>query len=808
MAAALVALAWLLGVVAAALGGWVLIGAACVAIIPLAGLAQVWPLRRPRSTPDRAEAVSVQRILATLVVIAGGVGAVVLGGWRYDAAPGIDLGLARLNDGGSVQVRGVVAEEPEERETTTLYRIDVSAVFESGAWQAESGKVLMQGPLAPQLAYGDEVEATGKLETPPSFPDFDYRDYLASRGISSIMSFPKTHMVSHDNGSWLRSEMIDLRARLGRALSDVLPEPHSSLAAGILYGEKSSIPNDLLDDMNATGTSHLVAVSGQNVTIVAAMVIAALAWLIGRRPAAWVSLASIAGYTLLVGVQPSVIRAALMGGVYVLSVITGRQHTAWFALLLAAAGMTAVQPSVVDDVSFQLSFAATLGITTLSGPLAERMSFGSLRMSGLHNFPLTKPAIEMMSVTLAAIAFTVPITAVRFGQISLAAPVANLFVVPAFLLVGLTSGIAAALDLAAPGLAGLWAWIAWPPAEYMIEMIRLFARVPGSSMTLHGIKTWHAAALYVALAAGTWWLMRAPVQVVAPPPRPAPARRRLLLPTGGVATLVVLGAILGWLAVSQPESGRLSVTFLDVGQGDAILIEGPQGQRVLVDGGPGSQPITQALSRNLPFDSRRIDLMVLTHPQADHMAGLLTVLDRYRVGAVIDNPMPGGTVLYDEWEAALRESGVPVTMADRGQTVDLGDGAVLQVLAPDQGDPLLAAEQINTASTVVRVSMGETSFLLTGDLDEQGEDALIRSGSDLQSTVLKVGHHGSNTSSSPEFLARVQPSIDVIEVGASNHFGHPTQAVLDRLSGDAVYRTDEDGDVTVSTDGSRIWVSP
>jgi competence protein ComEC len=138
--------------------------------------------------------------------------------------------------------------------------------------------------------------------------------------------------------------------------------------------------------------------------------------------------------------------------------------------------------------------------------------------------------------------------------------------------------------------------------------------------------------------------------------------------------------------------------------------------------------------------------------------------------------------------------------------VDLGDGALLQVLAPDQGDPLLATEDPNTASTVLRLSMGETSFLLTGDPDKRSEDALIRSGTDLQAMVLKVGHHGSNTSSSPEFLARLQPSIDVIEVGASNHFGHPTRTVLDRLSGDLVLRTDQGGDVRVTTDGERMWV--
>ena len=810
MAAALLALAWLLGMATAAFtdSDWAALAAAAGLLAAATFAVRTRP-RGARANPTpygRAEARPLRNTLAALAVIGIGVGAVFLAGWRYDSISAADLSLARLNDGAAVQMRGVVSDEPQERETTTLYRLDVREVFENGQWQAASGKVLMQGPLAPRHEYGDELEVTGKLATPPAFPDFNYRDYLASRGISSIMSFPKAHVRSHGNGNALRSAMIDVRARLSRALSDVLPEPHSSLAAGILYGERSSIPSDLMDDMNATGTSHLVAVSGQNVTIVAAMVIAALAWLIGRRPAAWASLAAIAGYTLLVGAQPSVIRAALMGGVYVLSVITGRQHTASFALLLAAAAMTAVDPRVVNDVSFQLSFAATFGITTLTGPLGERMASAANRRPAIGAFPLTRPAIEMMSVTLAAISFTLPITAVNFGQISLAAPVANLFVVPAFLLVGLTSGIAAGLDVAAPGLAGLWAWIAWPPAEYMIAAIRLFARAPGASVSLHGITVWYAVAWYALLLAGTWWLMSRPTPLVEPPPLPKSTRRRVLLPAGGIALLIVLTGVFGWLLLSRPQSGRLSVTFLDVGQGDAILIQGPEGQRVLVDGGPGSQPITQALSRNLPFDSRRIDLVVLTHSQADHLSGLLTVLDRYRVGAVLDNPKPGGTVLYNEWEAALHDSGVPVTTADRGQTVDLGDGALLQVLAPDQGDTLLAAEQLNTASTVMRLSMGDTSFLLTGDLDKAGEDALIRSGTDLQATVLKVGHHGSNTSSSPEFLARVQPAIDVIEVGASNHFGHPTQTVLDRLSGDLVLRTDQGGDVRVTTDGSQVWV--
>jgi competence protein ComEC len=489
----------------------------------------------------------------------------------------------------------------------------------------------------------------------------------------------------------------------------------------------------------------------------------------------------------------------------VIGVASGRQRSSATALVVAAAAMTALEPRIVDDVSFQLSFAATLGLTTLASPLAERLQSLANRSATLAWFPLTRPTIALFAVTVAAVLFTLPITAATFGQVSPAAPLANLLVVPAFLAVAFTAGLAALVTLVAPDLAPLGAWIAWPAAEYMIETVRLFAKVPGASLTVGGLGRWHAFAFYAALLAGTWWLASRPVAVIEPPPRPPGVRRRALVPAAGVALLVALAGVFAILALSRPERGTLSVTFLDVGQGDAILIEGPRGHRVLVDGGPGSLPITRALSRNLPFDSRRIDLVVLTHPQADHLAGLLTVAGSYDVQAVLDTALPADSAMYEAWQADVRDSGATMAVADRGQTVDLGDGAVLQVIGPDRNDPLLPALEPNSASTVLRLTMGEASFLLTGDLDDEGEQALIRSGTDLQASVLKVGHHGSRTSTTPAFVARVDAAIDVISVGP-NSFGHPTDEVLDRLDGDLVLRTDEHGDVTVSTDGERIWV--
>ena len=245
------------------------------------------------------------------------------------------------------------------------------------------------------------------------------------------------------------------------------------------------------------------------------------------------------------------------------------------------------------------------------------------------------------------------------------------------------------------------------------------------------------------------------------------------------------------------------MTFLDVGQGDGVLIEGPEGYRILVDGGPSGEAITAALGRQLPFYDRRLDLVALTHPQQDHIGGLPAVLEEYSVRRVLSGPVEGETAAYRAWNEAIDRRDIPEVSARRGQTIDLGAGAALAVLSA--GD-LTSAGSINDASVVLRLTMDDLSFLLTGDITEAGETALIRTGSDLDSSVLKIAHHGSRTSTSSAFVHRTTPFVDVISVGGENPYGHPAAGVLDRLSGDLILRTDEHGDITLSTDGHHLWV--
>ncbi len=779
------AFAWLLGVAAAAFTGadpWAALAAAT-------GLAAVSFALRPRPS--------------TLALVALGAAFIFTAAWRYGSTAPLDTpsGIARQNDGDAVRFRALVSAEPDERGSTVRYRLAVREVYWGGRWRPESGGVLMRTAAFPRYDYGDLLELRGELETPPTFDGFDYREYLLRRGIGSLIAYPRVSVLAHDQGSAFRAALIDTRARLSGALADALPEPEASLAAGVLLGKRVDLPPDLTEEMNATGTSHLVAVSGQNVTLVAGLLMAALAWVIGRRPAAWLALAAVIGYSLLVGGEPSVVRAAIMGTLYVIATALGRQSSGPIALALAGAVMTAIDPQAVHEVSFQLSFAATLGLMTLGSLLVVRAQALVQRWPAIAAFPLTRPAIELVGVTLAAIAFTLPITAVNFQRVSLVAPLANLLAVPAFLLVAVTAALTAVVGAILPATAGVLGWLAWPTAAYMVAVVRLMADVPLASAEVTGLGTPHAVVYYSGLAAVVWLLGRRRPEPVAPPPPERLPATRPLIPAAGIALLLPLASAVLWLAVTAPVSGRLTVTFLDVGQGDAILIEGPEGQRILVDGGPSEEAITAALGRRLPFYDRRIDLVVLTHPQADHLGGLPGVLRRYDVGSILASPVEGDSAAYRAWKAALRGESAPYHEAAAGQTIDLGNGAGLYVLsAPSQdGDP-------NADSVVVKLTMERASFLLTGDIESNREAALIRSGADLRGTVYKVPHHGSATSSTSQFVSAVDPLVDVISVGRDNRFGHPSPDLLERLGGDAVFRTDLHGDITVSTDGRRLWI--
>jgi competence protein ComEC len=553
------------------------------------------------------------------------------------------------------------------------------------------------------------------------------------------------------------------------------------------------------DTLNRAGLSHLIAISGYNVTLIAGFTIGALGWLLGRRRAALVAVPVVLAYAVFVGASPPVLRAALMGALMLGALLAGRPGSAGTAVALAGAAMVAIEPLAMDDVSFQMSFLATLGLVYLSEPIARLLEGG---LVGRVPAGLALWASETAGVTLAASLAVLPVTAAAFGRVSLVALPANLAVLPLFPLMLLTSALTALAGAVWAPLGDAIGLIAEAAIGYLTAAAAFFAGLPLATLSVDDFGS-REAILFYAAAAGVAGLLP---RFVRPAAREEETRATAGLPLLAAA-VVAAAAIAVWTGAFAP-SPRLTVLVLDVGQGDAIFMRTPAGHRILVDGGPGGERLAQALGPHLRPGEGRLDLVVLTHPQDDHVTGLVEALRRFEVGLVIAPPTESDTAAFAAFRSEIVTQGVPVRAAHAGERVDLGRGAWLEVLAPPEVLLVGTSDDLNNNSMVLRLGLGGVSFLLTGDMAEPGERALLNSPDTVRATVLKVGHHGSDGSTSEALLQAVRPAAAVVSAGATNPFGHPSPTTLRRLAGIPLYSTMANGNVRFETDGRRLWSQP
>jgi competence protein ComEC len=741
--------------------------------------------------------------------------ALLLGALRYQQAlPNLDDAgvVAHYNDSGWVTLEGIVRGYPDVRDTWTNLRLEAERLEIEGKSQPVQGPVLVRAPRFPELHYGDRLRVSGLLQTPPEFEDFSYRDYLARQGVYSYINQPQIERIESGQGSPVWAAIYAVKDRARDAIGQMVPDPEASLLQGILLGIESGIPADLYEQYNATGISHIIVISGSNITFVATLFALAFSRLLGKRRAYWFTIAGITLYVLLVGADAAVVRAGIMGGLFVTALYLGRRSTAYVSLFASAFVLTLFNPLALWDAGFQLSFAATLGLI-LFAPAIER-----LFEQGLTRFVPQDHARwglrflnDALILTLAAQVLTIPLVVYHFGRLSLVAPLANLLILPVqppIMSLGAAAASIGALAFAGPvaflePLARALAWVPWLCLAYTNAIVRWMARWPFASLEISRANTFWFLVAYAVIIAAIWTWSR----------RQSTIRRFWTSLTQRRSTAYLLGAalviaILAWLAVLQLPDSKLHVAFLDVGQGDAILITTPSGMQVLIDGGPSPSGLTSALGREMPFWDRSLDLLVMTHPDADHITGLTEVLDRYQVDGWLDNGLPDDDAVYAECQKLLREADVPRQAVRAGDRLELESGIVLEVLHPPP-DPMAGTESdSNNNSIVLRLIWDRASFLFTGDIEAEAEQLLVQSGQPLSASVLKVAHHGSGGSSTKNFLTAANPSYAVISVGEDNHFGHPDPTVLtrlDQLSNVVTLRTDEQGTIEFLTDGKQIW---
>ena len=710
-------------------------------------------------------------------------GVAALGALRAAGGPLPADHLVRLGLTGTVTIEGRLDEEPVRwAPDRTRLLLEASAAHLGPERVPASGRVqlTLYGETATALGESQRVLVDARLSRPVGYRNpggFDYPAHLRRDGVLLVGHARADRLIA------LTPDVPPWRVAVKRwavaTIAERLPETSGALLAGLLLGERTSMPPATDEAFRRAGVYHILAVSGFNVALLAGAVFAALALAgVPRRAAAVVAAATLVGFALVVGTQPSVLRATVMGLLLLIALLLDRRSQLPNALALATIGLLLWRPGDLWEPGFQLSFAATTGIVYLVPWITTALEARGWRRS----------LAAAVAVSLGAQAAVTPLMAAHFNQLSLIGVIANLAVVP-LAAVATTLGMAVLLAALLPGpIAELGFAALWVVLLALRAVVAAAAALPAAMVNVPAPTVAAAVAWYGAT-------------VLAPF---TPGSRRCRVAVGALLAVVVALTAWPWL---RPTERLLRVTFLDVGQGDATLVELPDGPRLLVDGGPGGAGRFDVGERVLaPFlwnrPLLRLDAVALSHWDIDHSGGLAAVLKRIRVGELWESGRaPAGA---PDTVAALARTRVPRRALEAGQRVRLG-AALLTVLNPGPGPPLAP----NDDSLVLRLDWRGLSLLLTGDLGARGEALMLARAGPLRAVALKVAHHGSRSSSGAPLLDAVRPRVAVISVGARNPFRHPSAEVLARLeaAGAHVYRTDRDGAVIVESDGRVLRVT-
>ena len=735
--------------------------------------------------------------------------------------------------GREAALEGVVRDAPSRRGQLTRVRVtlenaQLSDRTEYGTFGVEGDAIAWVYPPAYEPGPGDRLRLTGAPQH--LIPDGDDGERLTAgeqeTGGSQpddlvILMRPQLRLI--ERAPPPMQLLNSLRGRLSTSLERNLPSPQAELARALLLGQRDDLPAELSEEWRRAGTAHLLAISGLHVSVVLGVALITSVMFFGRRRGLYVllPLGIVWAYAVLSGLNPPVVRAAIMGSVYLGAIAFGRQPSGGLALVLAATVIALWDPRVITTASFQMTVAAMAGIVFLTDPLRRVMGIPSGENMADTGTGLAgnwrHAGATGIAASLGAVIGIKPLLLHYFGAASLFTIPASLIgtaVLPAVLLASAMTGITGVF--ADGGLSSVTGWVAWPFLTFLIGLSSVFSSPTFAAITIAPLSVEAVIVIYLVMA--TLFLipiLRSPSGLLGPmvslPSISMPSGRRVLTswPVMGGLVIMTATAGIGAAAPYVTNEEQLTVHVLDVGQGDSILIESPTGRRVLIDGGPDGSLLQRRLAEHLPWWSRRIDVVLLTHPSADHLIGLTETLQRYDVGFVIDPQLESSTIYGRQWSEMLGElTDLTVARAERGTVLDIGGGARLEILHPPPERPFDAATEHDDNSVVAKLVYGDVSFLFAADIYEPGEEFLLDSGVDVQATVLKVAHQGSRYSSSREFLEAVSPRVAVISAGEDNRFGHPHPETLERLeslsSAPAILRTDMHGTVTLVTDGERL----
>jgi competence protein ComEC len=719
---------------------------------------------------------------------------------------------------GRVNVEGLLYRRPIRSPRGTKLDLKVEKIHLSDGLIKARGKVRISvREYRGDLGYGDRIRFIAKLYHPRNFNNpggFNYRRFLACKGIwvtGYVEKDTGIATIAQGKGNPFLQLIETWRERIRALLEKNAPAETRGITKALILGEREGIPEEVKEEFIVAGVAHIIAISGLHMGIIALVVFFLMKWSLKwsetlaltlniQKISALATIPPLVLYTFIAGARISTIRAAVMILIYLISILLDRQRNLYNTLAVTALIILLVSPTSLFDVSFQLSFVAVLAIlylvprfselTPKPHPLLQRKPSSYQRfLSHLKIF---------MVVSLAAMVGTWPLVACYFNRISVVGLLSNLIVVPLagfVVIMGLITSLAALISLPASSilvpLTSAFSYL-------VLKVVHLFASIPHAS---------HYVVTPTPFEIGLFYLLILYLTNI--------KRIKQLLVISILLFVVIAGDISYWYAHTHLTK-ELRVTFIDVGQGDSILIEFPGGKRMLIDGG-GIYDDSFDVGRNVvaPVLWRKkivnLHYLILTHPHPDHLNGLKFIASSFKVNEFWENGQGYSSTPYLDLMDIVARRRIHRIMVHDASPPRWINGVKVEVFNPPHPGMMHGRNpwsQTNNRSIVLKITYKNHRFLLTGDIEEEAEAQLVYSEKDLRCDVLKAPHHGSQTSSTRRFLEAVKPSYVVFTVGYRNIFNLPNRKVLNRYerAGCRISRTDRDGAVIFETDGEKLRV--